>query len=172
MFPLGGVVQLKSIAIEERPVWRLHWSAVSSQRECIWQFTRFGGRKWRSGVNRISHSDWVKLSVELNLRAKPKYEIFLFSTSVTWRERVSTAMEIGKKRKSVWRRRIYRKYMSWNRLKKKTKKKRETKSKRGRSFTQVTWFSWPMVSRDWICVRLPYLLWEQVAYRPNQIIGV
>ena len=34
----------------------------------------------RSGVNRISHPDWVKLTVELNLRAKPKYEIFLFST--------------------------------------------------------------------------------------------
>ena len=27
-------------------------------------------------------------------------------------------MEIGKKRKSVWRRRIYRKYVSWNRLQK------------------------------------------------------
>ena len=28
-------------------------------------------------MNRISHPDWVKLSVELNLRAKPKYEISL-----------------------------------------------------------------------------------------------
>ena len=27
-------------------------------------------------------------------------------------------------------------------------KKRGTKFKRGRSFTQVTWFSWPIVSRD------------------------
>ena len=35
-----------------------------------------------------------------------------------WRERVSVAMEIGKKRKSVWRRRIYRKYVSRNRLQK------------------------------------------------------
>ena len=26
--------------------------------------------------------------------------------------------------------------------------KRRTKFTRGRSFTQVTWFSWPMVSRD------------------------
>ena len=42
-----------------------------------------------------------------------------------------------------------------------------TKFTRGRSFTQVTWFSWPMVSRDWICVRPPSLSWEQVAYRPN-----
>ena len=35
-----------------------------------------------------------------------------------WRECVSASMEIGKKRKSVWRRRIYRKYVSWNRLQK------------------------------------------------------
>ena len=35
-----------------------------------------------------------------------------------WRERVSATMEIGKKRKSVWKRRIYRKYVSWNRLQK------------------------------------------------------
>ena len=66
MSALGGVDQLKSIAIEEWPVWRLHWSAFSSQREWVWQLTRFGGRKWRSGLNRISHPDWLKLSVELN----------------------------------------------------------------------------------------------------------
>ena len=35
-----------------------------------------------------------------------------------WRERASTAMEIGKKRKSAWRRCIYRKYVSWNWLQK------------------------------------------------------
>ena len=35
-----------------------------------------------------------------------------------WRECVSAAMEIVKKRKSVWRRRNYRKYVSWNRLQK------------------------------------------------------
>ena len=63
---LGGVDQLKTIAIEERPVWHLHWSAFSSQRDWVWPHTRFGSRKWRSGVNRISHPDWVKLSVELN----------------------------------------------------------------------------------------------------------
>ena len=45
--------------------------------------------------------------------------------------------------------------------------KRRTKFTRGRTFTQVTWFSWPMVSWDWICVRPPSLLWEQVAYCPN-----
>ena len=74
---LHCVVQLKSIAIEERPMWRLHWSAFSSQRKCVWQLTRFASRKWRSGLNRISHPDWVKLSVELNLHAKPKYEFSL-----------------------------------------------------------------------------------------------
>ena len=35
-----------------------------------------------------------------------------------WRERISVAMDIRKKRKHVWRRRIYRKYVSWNRLQK------------------------------------------------------
>ena len=30
-------------------------------------------------------------------------------------------------------------------------KKRKTKFTRGRSFKSVTWFSWPMVSRDWMC---------------------
>ena len=66
MSALGDVVQLKSIAIEERLMERLHWSAFSSQKMCVWQLTRFGGRKWWSEVNRISHPDWVKLSVELN----------------------------------------------------------------------------------------------------------
>ena len=37
---------------------------------------------------------------------------------------------------------------------------------RGLSFKHVTWSSWPMVSRDWICERPPSL-WEQVAYRPK-----
>ena len=31
--------------------------------------------------------------------------------------------------------------------------KRRTKFTCGRSFTHVTWFYWPMVSGDWICVR-------------------
>ena len=83
MSALGGIVQLKSIAIEERPVWRLHWSA-SPAKETVWQLIRFASRKWRSGMNWISHPDWVKLSVEVNLRAKPKYEIFPFSTSAMW----------------------------------------------------------------------------------------
>ena len=56
---------------------RLHWAAFSSQKECVWQLNQSVSQKWRSGLNRRSHPDWVKLSVELNLRAKPKYEISL-----------------------------------------------------------------------------------------------
>ena len=40
---------------------RLHWAA-SQAKETVWQLRRFGGRKWRSRMNRISHPDWVKLS--------------------------------------------------------------------------------------------------------------
>ena len=58
-------------------MWRLHWSAFSSQRDCVWQLTRFGGRKWRSGLNRISHPDWVKLSVELNCAPNQNTKFFL-----------------------------------------------------------------------------------------------
>ena len=76
MSALGGIVQLKSIAIEERPVWRLHWSAFSSQKECVWQLTRFASRKWRPGLNRISHPDWVKLSVELNCAPNQNTKFF------------------------------------------------------------------------------------------------
>ena len=64
MSALSGVVQLKSIAIEERSVGRLHWSAYSSQKKCVWQLNQSVAGKRRSGVNRISHPDWVKLSVE------------------------------------------------------------------------------------------------------------
>ena len=56
---------------------RLHWAALSSQRECVWQLTRFGGRKWRSGLNRISHPDWVKLSVELICAPNQNTKFFL-----------------------------------------------------------------------------------------------
>ena len=81
MSALGGIIQLKSIAIEERPMWRLHWSAFSSQRECVWQLTRFSGRKWKSGLNRIGHPDWVKLSVELN--CAPNQNTKFFSSLLT-----------------------------------------------------------------------------------------
>ena len=32
----------------------------------VWQLTQFAAWKRRSGLNRIGHPDWVKLSVELN----------------------------------------------------------------------------------------------------------
>ena len=44
--------------------------AVSHRRERFWPLTRFASRKWRSGLNRISHPDWVKFSVELNCAPK------------------------------------------------------------------------------------------------------
>ena len=66
-----------------------------------------------------------------------------------------------KENKGVWRRRIYRKYASCRWL-----KNAGREFTRGRSFKHVTWSSWPMVSRDWICERPPSL-WEQVAYRPK-----
>ena len=44
--------------------------AVSRWREWVWPLTRFASRKWRSGLNRISHPDWVKFSVELNCAPK------------------------------------------------------------------------------------------------------
>ena len=50
-----------------------------------------------------------------------------------------------KENKGVWRRRIYRKYASCRWL-----KNAGLEFTRGRSFRHVTWFSWPMVSRDWI----------------------
>ena len=66
-----------------------------------------------------------------------------------------------KEDKDVWRRRIYRKYASCRWL-----KNAGLEFTRGRSFKHVTWSSWPMVSRDWICERPPSS-WEQVAYRPK-----
>ena len=46
MSALGGVVQLK--------------------RMCLAAYPIFAARERRSGLNRIGHPDWVKLSVELN----------------------------------------------------------------------------------------------------------
>ena len=80
MSALGGVVQLKNIAIEERPMWRLHWSAFSIKETRSSSLPDLLTGNEKSGVNRIDHPDWVNLSVELNLRAKPKYNIFPFST--------------------------------------------------------------------------------------------
>ena len=47
-------------------MWCLHWSAFSSQRDVFGSLTDLLPGKRRSGVNRIGHPDWVKLSVELN----------------------------------------------------------------------------------------------------------
>ena len=80
---IGRHCPAKEKVIEERPVWRLHWTAFSSQRVWVWQLTQFPvARKERPGLNNIVHPDWVKLSVELNLRAKPKYKIFLHYNNI------------------------------------------------------------------------------------------
>ena len=54
-----------SLAWERRPEQMFLWPFLS-QRDWVWQLTSFGGRKWRSGLNRISHPDWLKLSVKIN----------------------------------------------------------------------------------------------------------
>ena len=109
----------QSIAIEERPMGRLQWSAFSSQRGCVWQFTRFGGRKWRSGMNRISHPDWLKLSVELNCAPNQNTKFFsslqLNHKNGNCPARGSTCSACG--RKNHWAR------MCHNKNLKKTKKR-------------------------------------------------
>ena len=66
-------------------MWRLHCTAFSSQREWVWQLTQFAGRKWRSGLNRISHPDWMKLSVELNFAPNKNTNFpFHYSPNYNW----------------------------------------------------------------------------------------
>ena len=59
--------------------------AVSSRREWFWLLTRFASRKWRSGLNGISHPDWVKFSVELNSAPKQNTR-FSSSLQISWKE--------------------------------------------------------------------------------------
>ena len=54
---------------------------LPSRRECVWPLTRFASWKWRSGLNRICHPDWVKFSVELNSAPKQNTR---FSSSLQW----------------------------------------------------------------------------------------
>ena len=80
MSALGCIVQLKRIAIEERPVGRLHWSAFSSQRECVWQLTQFCWPEMKVW-DKYDKSSWLgEIKCQIKLRTKPKYEIFPFST--------------------------------------------------------------------------------------------
>ena len=75
------------------------------------------------------------------------FMVLLFSpVDSRWRECVAAAKKFGQREnKGVWRRRIYRKCASCRWL-----KNAGLEFTRGRSFKQVTWSSWPMVSRDWI----------------------
>ena len=51
---------------------RLYRTKLFSQRECLTVFPNYCSPERWFGLNRISHTDWVKLCVEL--RAKQKYE--------------------------------------------------------------------------------------------------
>ena len=104
-------------------------------------------RDWKA-----SHSHCIWMS------ARPIHVAF-HSCWFTLEECVAAAKK--KENKGVWRRCIYRKYASCRWL-----KNAGLEFTCGRSFKHVTWSSWPMVSRDWICERPPSL-WEQVAYRPK-----
>ena len=66
--------------------------AVSSQKKWVWLLTRFASRKWRSRLNRISHPDWVKLSVEINWAPNQNTR---FSSSLHW-EKILTLYDIEK----------------------------------------------------------------------------
>ena len=71
-------------------------------------------RDWKKSHSRSVLKKWMSA----RLIHFFDFLLLFVNRSVTWRERVSAAMEIGKKRKSVSRRRIYRKYVSLNRLQK------------------------------------------------------
>ena len=66
-------------AIEEQTVRCLHWTKLFSQKKVFDSFPNLCCPKRWSGMNRISHPDWVKLCVDPNgrikLRAKQKYKI-------------------------------------------------------------------------------------------------
>ena len=78
-----------------------------------------------------------------------------------WRECVSAAIEIGKKRKNVWRR-IYRKYVSWNRLQKNAGRNSNVDVVLSRSRgSPGQWFP----ETEYLCASA-ILVWKQGAYRP------
>ena len=105
---------------------------------------------------KASHSHCIWMS------ARPIHVVAFFFLLIHARGSVLLLRRnLVKENKGVWRRHIYRKYASCRWL-----KNAGREFTRGRSFKHVTWSSWPMVSRDWICERPPSL-WEQVAYRPK-----
>ena len=71
-------------------------------------------RGWKKSLSHSALKKWMSA----RLIQFFGFLLLLVNKRVTWKERVSASMEIGKKRKSVWRRRIYTKYVSWNRLQK------------------------------------------------------
>ena len=88
-------------AIEERTVRRLS-SLKSSKEECLVVFPDLCCPERWSGMNRISHPDWVKICVNPNgrikLRAKQKYEILSATVYLHYPVdyKVSTSLGEGK----------------------------------------------------------------------------
>ena len=71
------------------------------------------------------------------------YCCYLMSVESHWTECVASAKKLCKKRERVFEDDVFIENTCLG-----GGSKRRTKFKRGRSFTQVTWFSWPMISRD------------------------
>ena len=82
----------------------------------------------------------------------PSMLLFFSPVDSHWRECVAAVKKLGKKRERVFEDDVF---IENTRLV--GGSKRRTKFTHGRSSKQVTWFSWPMVSRDWICERPPSL---------------
>ena len=92
--------------------------SLSTYLKCLFLFvvrnSRFL-RDWKKSQSQSILKKWMSARLILFFAFHSRWGIRRMSH---WRECVSAAMEIGQKRKSVWRRRIYRKYVSWNRLQK------------------------------------------------------
>ena len=79
-----------------------------------------------------------------------------------WRECVAAAKKFGKKRTRVFEDDVFIE----NTCLVGGSKTQDLNLRADLVLKHVTWSSWPIVSRDWISERPPYL-WEQVAYRPK-----
>ena len=130
---------------------QLRYKSITSLK-CPFFMVRNGQflRDWKA-----SHSHCIWMS------ARPMHGVAFLSCIHAEGSVLLLRRNLVKEDKGVWRRRIYRKYASCRWL-----KNAGLEFTHGPSFKHVTWSSWPMVSRDWICERPPSL-WEQVAYRPK-----
>ena len=70
------------LRLKSPPVRRLQWTALFSQRECVWQLTQFLLPGKRLSLNRIGHPYWVKLCIELNCVPNQNTFCYRFLSSV------------------------------------------------------------------------------------------